>query len=50
MLIMIEINIIKSNDVKNIIEAMETIQLPTSLRPSAILDEVTGSAKAAVIL
>ena len=37
-------------ELKRIIDAIEIIQLPISFKPSAIFDDVTGSAIAAVNL
>jgi hypothetical protein len=44
------INIMNSSAEKNIIDAIEIRQLPTSLSPSEILLSAIGSAAAAVIL
>lgn len=39
-----------NSELKNKIEAIETSELPISFNPSEILDDVTGSATAAVSL
>lgn len=49
-LIIVVIKIIKSREVKNMIAHIDIIQLPISFSPEEILDSVTGSERAAVIL
>lgn len=46
----IEINIMNNNELKNNIETIEIKEFPISFNPSEILDDVTGSVTAAVSL